>query len=203
MQDIRKEVQLNIPFRMLLDSYLDRFIEKGFNPEIGFDAQALDEHPLDDFKRVSERLRAHDLKITFHFPFLDLSPGSPEPAIRELTLHRFRQVLPLIPLFRPRVAVCHTGYDARRYGFLRESWLQRSVAFWSEIGSVLKEEGCLLVLENVYEQGPQEMARTAGPPPRDRGRILSRHGASGGVQQGFPAGVGQGFVSRHPSPAPS
>lgn len=157
MKDIRKEVHLNVPFRMLMDSFLDRFIEKGFNPEIGFDAEALDGHSLDDFKRVSERFRAHDLKTTFHFPFLDLSPGSPESAIRELTLHRFRQMLPLISLFRPKVAVCHTGYDARRYGFMRESWLQRSVTFWSEIGRMLKEEGCLLVLENVYEQGPQEM----------------------------------------------
>jgi sugar phosphate isomerase/epimerase len=158
MQDVREVVHLNAPFRMLKASHLERFIQNGFHPEIGFDAQVLDECSLDDFRRVSERLREHGLTATFHFPFMDLSPGSPESAIRELTLRRFRQVLPIIPLFRPKVAVCHTGYDRRRYGFMRKSWLDRSTEVWSDLGKALAEEGCLLVLENVYEEGPQEMA---------------------------------------------
>ena len=163
MQDIRKEVHLNVPFRMLAGHLIDRFIENGFNPEIGFDAQALEGCSFEDFRGVAERLRKHGLTTTFHFPFMDLSPGSPETAIRELTLLRFRQVLPLIPFFRPEVAVCHTGYDTRRYGFMREEWLQRSIEVWADLAKTLAVEGCPLVLENVYEENPQEMSGLLEP----------------------------------------
>ena len=37
-----EQLQVNIPYRMLKDGYLDKFLEYGLNPEIGFDAGALD-----------------------------------------------------------------------------------------------------------------------------------------------------------------
>ena len=40
MQDIIRKVQVNVPFRMLYDTYLDRFLEHKLNPEIGIDATA-------------------------------------------------------------------------------------------------------------------------------------------------------------------
>jgi sugar phosphate isomerase/epimerase len=163
MEDIRKEVHLNVPFRMLSGALIERFVDNGFNPEIGLDAQVLEECSFEEFSRVAGRLREHSLAVTFHFPFMDLSPGSTEPAIRELTVRRFRQVIPLIPLFKPAVAVCHTGYDWRRYGFIRGAWLERSVEIWADLGRSLAREGCLLVLENVYEENPEEMAGLLEP----------------------------------------
>ena len=41
MQDILRQVQVNIPFTMLYDDYLDRFLEFGLNPEIGIDFKLL------------------------------------------------------------------------------------------------------------------------------------------------------------------
>jgi sugar phosphate isomerase/epimerase len=157
MLDLKRHVHVNVPFRMLLDAYLPRFIENGLNPEIGFDAEALECHSRREFQSVSEKLRDHGLSVTIHFPFLDLSPGSPEPAVRELAARRFDQTLPLISLFRPKAAVCHTGYDPRRYGFMRETWLRNSLAFWPGPARKIREEGCLLVLENVYEDGPSDI----------------------------------------------
>ena len=38
MSRIIQKVQINIPFTMLYETYLDAFIENGLNPEIGLDA---------------------------------------------------------------------------------------------------------------------------------------------------------------------
>jgi sugar phosphate isomerase/epimerase len=154
---ILKKIQVNIPFQMLQETYLPRFIELGLNPEIGLDAVALDAYGLADFQRVADALRERGLRITLHGPFVDLAPGSPDPAVWDLTKGRFEQVLRLIPLFGPETLVCHAGYDHNRYQYLADLWLEKSVALWTWLAQGLKGEGTLLTLENVYEQDPGEM----------------------------------------------
>ncbi|MBN2126446.1 MAG: sugar phosphate isomerase/epimerase, partial [Deltaproteobacteria bacterium] len=105
MNAIIKAIQINIPFHMLREGYLPRFVELGINPEIGFDADALDRFTPTDFEPVAQRLRAAELSVTLHGPFIDLSPGSPDPAIGRVTRHRFEQVLGAVAFFRPRSVV--------------------------------------------------------------------------------------------------
>lgn len=150
-------LQVNIPFTMLSESYLDRFIANRLNPEIGFDAEALDASPLSRLETVAGRLRDAGLAVTFHAPFMDLSPGSPDPKIRDLTRQRLGQLIRLIPLFRPKTVVCHTGYDHRRYWHIRDLWLNNSLDIWSEIAGDIQSGGTVLMLENVYEQSPGDM----------------------------------------------
>jgi len=157
MTALAQMVQVNIPFNMLRESYLDRFIENRLNPEIGFDAGALDAYSFSHMQKVAERLHDAGLSITFHAPFMDLSPGSPDPQVRDLTRKRLKQVVQLIPVFRPKTVVCHTGYDHRRYWPIRDLWLKNSLDTWSQISGEVQSEGAMLMLENVYEQSPSEM----------------------------------------------
>jgi sugar phosphate isomerase/epimerase len=150
-------IQVNIPFTMLYDSYLPRFIEYGINPEVGFDAEALERFSLSDFKGIAEQLHAHGLSTTLHAPFMDLSPGSLDPAVRALTRHRFEQVLELVGIFRPKSVVCHTGYEKKRYEHIRESWVENSLETWTWLSSHMRQDGARLMLENVYEQGPDDI----------------------------------------------
>jgi sugar phosphate isomerase/epimerase len=138
MSRLIKEIQVNIPFTMLHESYLERFIKFKLNPEIGFDAIALDRYPLSDFINIADQLHECGLTITLHAPFVDLCPGSPDPKIWAITRSRFEQVLRLIPAFRPKTLVCHTGYDEKRYGYIRSIWVEKS-------------------LENVYEYEPDDI----------------------------------------------
>ena len=159
MNEILKKVQVNIPFTMLYESYLSRFMEYGINPEIGFDAISLDRFSLSDFEGIAERISQRGLSTTLHAPFIDLSPGSPDPAVRDLTRHRFQQMLPLIPVFQPRTVVCHMGWDEKRCWYYRESWIQHSLEFWSWFAEGINKEGAVLVLENVYESNPTEFLK--------------------------------------------
>ncbi|RLF57994.1 MAG: hypothetical protein DRN37_05590 [Thermoplasmata archaeon] len=157
MRKIRKKVQINIPFVMLHDSYMDRFLEEGFNPEIGFDAEALERFGREDFEQVAKNCLERGLRVTFHAPFVDLSPGSPDPEIWRLTRRRYEQVVELIALFKPRTIVCHAGFEKRRYGYLQDVWFEKSIAMWTWLGNRVHEEGARLMLENVFEDSPDEL----------------------------------------------
>jgi sugar phosphate isomerase/epimerase len=156
---ITKSVQVNIPFTMLQDTYLDRFLKYRLNPEIGLDAYALDTFSSDKFKRMAMALRKHHPTITFHAPFIDLSPGSDDPAIRNITRRRFEQMLELIPVFEPITVVAHAGYDAKRYGFNQKAWIENSIETWSWLAQQLQAGtgNTRLMLENVYEHHPDDI----------------------------------------------
>ena len=75
-QNIKRKVQVNIPFKMLYDTYLGRFLEYELNPEIGIDAAALDRFSRVEFSDMARQLLRRGLTVTIHGPFFDLSPGS-------------------------------------------------------------------------------------------------------------------------------
>ena len=156
MNHILRKIQVNIPFTMLYESYLPQFLEYGLNPEIGFDAAALDRFSMKDFEGVAKQIRTQGLSTTLHAPYLDLSPGSLDSSIRSLTRRRFQQVLEMVPIFQPRTVVCHTGYDQKRYWGIEETWIENSLELWSWLSEEIRKGGSLLMLENVYEQNPQE-----------------------------------------------
>ena len=157
VQNIIRKVQVNIPFRMLNDSYLDRFLEHGFNPEIGIDAAALESFTFADFKRIGDIFHDNGLTVTLHGPFIDLSAGSTDPAVRTLTRNRFEQLLKLVPVFRPKTVVCHAGYDWRRYGYFKSHWLENCLETWSWLANSLGQQDVMLMLENVYEEDPEDI----------------------------------------------
>ncbi|MDY6792510.1 MAG: sugar phosphate isomerase/epimerase family protein [Thermodesulfobacteriota bacterium] len=157
MSRIEEKVQVNIPFSMLWDSYIELFIKNRLNPEIGLDAISLKQFSKDDFKKIARRLHRQGLTITLHAPFIDLSPGSLDPDVMELTRYRFKQLVELVPLFKPKTVVCHAGYDWKRYGYFKEEWVEKSLQTWSWLGSLIAGEGGQLMLENVYEHSPEDI----------------------------------------------
>jgi len=150
-------VQVNIPYRMLVESYLDIFVTNRINPEIGLDADALENFTRSDYESIAAALSAYGPRITLHGPFIDLSAGSKDPSIRKVTRQRLGQVLDLIPIFKPITLVCHAGYDTKRYSFFKEKWLRNSLDTWSWFARELNALGVRLMLENVYEKDPLDL----------------------------------------------
>jgi sugar phosphate isomerase/epimerase len=157
MPELKDLVQVHAPFRMLRHGLLAELLAQGLNPEIYFDARALDELTADEAETVAAALRGAGRRVTFHAPFQDLVPGSTDPALRAATRRRFAQLLELVPAFGPRTVVAHAGYDWRRHAHVRDAWIENSVAFWSEVAATLGRAGCRLMLENVYEHRPAEI----------------------------------------------
>ena len=151
------QVQINIPFTMLYDTYLDRFLEYRLNPEIGIDAEALERFDLSDYQGIAETLHDHHLTVTLHGPFIDLAAGSTDPAVKAVSRNRFEQLLELVPIFRPAAIVCHAGYDWKRYSYFRDEWMKNSRETWSWLADRLLAQGSRLMLENVYETDSRDM----------------------------------------------
>ena len=101
MQDVLKKVHAHMPYH-LLPTYLEMIVQQKLNLEIYFSHYVLQN--LDKKKCAEEAkiLAQNGLKVTFHAPFIDLSPGSVDEKIREVTSFRFKQILDLVPSFSPR-----------------------------------------------------------------------------------------------------
>jgi sugar phosphate isomerase/epimerase len=157
MPEIVSRVQVNAPFARLREQYLERFLSLGLNPEIGLDALCLERFSAREFSSVADKLLGRGLSVTFHGPFQDLSPGALDPAVWQITRKRFEQVLRLMPLFKPRTLVCHAGYETKRYGYVRHRWIEKSIEMWTWLGREVRSQGATLMLENVFEDGPEDM----------------------------------------------
>lgn len=155
---IRSRVQVNLPFRMR-DLYVENFLALGLNPEIGLDAESLDHSSAEDFRVLAEAFRKKGKRITLHGPFMDLSPGSADAKIRDASWERMESFLEVLHFFDPLSAVCHGGWEARRYAWMPEEWYQRAKNFWKEAASFMKKRGCRLLLENVFEDNPEDLFR--------------------------------------------
>jgi sugar phosphate isomerase/epimerase len=153
---VRSQVQVNAPLAMLLDGYLELFLERGLNPEIGLDAAILDRCAPEAMQSVADALKRSGRSITLHGPFIDLAPGSRDTAIRQVSRRRLDLLASAADIFRPLTVVCHCGYDWRRYGYFRDEWTDRTIDAWRRLADRLAPTGARLVLENVYERGPEE-----------------------------------------------
>jgi len=151
---VLKEVHVNVPFCMLDETYISLVLEKRINPEIGLDAEALDSVDASVFRKYARILSENGAEVSFHGPFVDLAPGSADPEIRAVCMRRFEQVLRLVPVYRPKTVVCHTGYEEFRHGYMKARWIENSLALWRWFARELNAEGSRLVLENVFEKSP-------------------------------------------------
>jgi len=149
------QVQVNAPYRQLVDQYLDSFLHYGINPEIGFDAHALETFSEEGMAKVARLIADCGRTTTFHGPFMDLAPGGIDEQIRAVTARRLQRTMELVPLFRPLSVVFHAGYDERRYHAHRAEWLSGSLATWEPLMQQAEEMGVVIHLENVYEQTPE------------------------------------------------
>lgn len=158
MRELIKQVQAHVPFRLLTTEHLDLVISEGINPEISFNCHDLENMAQFDYLAIAKRLREAERTVTFHAPFMDLRPGAIDPKIRQITKDRLRQVLDMAFYFHPLTVVCHASFDERYYVSGKQAWLDNSLETWNYFLPLAEEIKTVIVLENVYETGPDILA---------------------------------------------
>jgi sugar phosphate isomerase/epimerase len=139
-----------------LDEDLIFLRTQGLNAEVYLSADMLDS--LDDqLVKLLVREREEGRKISFHAPFMDLSPAGLDSRVLEITRYRFRQVMELSEKIDPVNIVFHPGYDKWRYEFHDDLWLNNSEAFWQDIIEWGTRQGTQIVLENVFDIMPDHL----------------------------------------------
>lgn len=132
-------------------------LDERVNPELYLPADALDTLDRDLLRDFAAELVAHGLSCTIHATFMDLNPGSIDRAVRETTRQRVEQTLEVAAVLRPRVVVFHPGYSRLTYGSAVETWVANSVVFWQAQLPRIREIGCWIALENIFEEEPSTL----------------------------------------------
>ena len=171
-----ERVQVNLPLRMLLGRYRALAVSLPVNPEVGIDAPALDELTPGDVALAATLLR--NRRVSVHLPFLDLSPGSPDPAIARVSLERLNLAADWALELGAISAVLHLGYSPDTHRDLA-AFCSRLAAGLAPLAARLQDGGSSLVMENTFEPAPQVLLAA-------RQAILD----AGGPEVGFCLDVG-------------
>jgi sugar phosphate isomerase/epimerase len=147
---------VNLPLRFIADDrrYLDLFLERGLQPELGLDAWALDHLPLDWHAEVSGLFRNKGLACAVHLPFFDLQPGSQDEMILAATRNRLSKALRWAHVYAPSHLIAHMAFDPLVYRLDREMWQERSYQTWRSLLGQWSDHPPLF-LENVHESDPE------------------------------------------------
>ena len=142
-----------------LSEHREFILEERINPELYLPADSLDSLDSSLVSAFSRDLSDNGLSCTIHATFMDLNPGSVDASIRETTRKRVEQTLDAAAILRPRVIVFHPGYSKLTYGSAIEVWSGNSIAFWKAQLPRIREVGCKVALENIFEDEPSTLLR--------------------------------------------
>ncbi len=146
---------IHIPYSKLYE-YLDLIQEKKLNLEIYFDAYSLDELEEKELYDLKKALY-YEPSLSFHAPFMDLSPGAIDRKIREVTLERFNQIFDIAEILMPKSIVFHSGYDKWKYDFKVNLWLEKSLFTWEKLLKRAEKLKVKIAIENIFEEEPYNL----------------------------------------------
>ena len=146
---------VHIPFSKLSE-HLALIREKSLNLELYFAGDMLDSITLSDVRKASELLD-HNPSLSFHAPFMDLSPGAVDSLVRGATMKRFNHILDIAGVMHPKAIVCHSGYEKWRYALKPEWWLEMSLLTWRDLNKRAADIGVKLAIENIFEDEPSNL----------------------------------------------
>jgi sugar phosphate isomerase/epimerase len=152
-----ESVHIHIPYGHLRD-YLALVRKRRYDLEIYMPASVLSQLERADLEVLLDNLDWHPA-LTLHAPFMDLNPGAVDPMVRSATQVRFKQLLAIASVLKPRAVVFHAAYDRWRYAGKKDLWLESSMETWPRVmESAEKIVGMRVAVENVFDEDPEALA---------------------------------------------
>jgi sugar phosphate isomerase/epimerase len=148
-------IHIHIPYPKLTD-YIELLRKRRYDLEIYFSAAVLDQIERDDLDKLKKTLDWHPA-LTLHAPFMDLNPGAVDPMVRSVTQVRFRQILNVAAILKPRASVFHAAYDRWRYSGRKDVWLNNSIDTWQKVMEAASNVGMRVAVENVFDEDPEAL----------------------------------------------
>ncbi|HPU29171.1 MAG TPA: sugar phosphate isomerase/epimerase family protein [Syntrophorhabdaceae bacterium] len=147
-----EKVFINIPYK-IVSKNIKRVLELDVGAEIYIENNLLDEISMDEAKELGKNLKECGIETTVHAPFMDLSPGGFDRAIKRVSIDRIKKAVDVAKNIDAKAIVCHPGYDKWRFDGNEQMWLESSIETWSEVLSHGGKEMEVL-LENIFEETP-------------------------------------------------
>ncbi|MFQ5560183.1 MAG: sugar phosphate isomerase/epimerase family protein [Nitrospinota bacterium] len=134
-----------------LDTFLPIARKEGTGVEGFVSSYYLDRQPLENLEPLV-RYIATGKGLSWHAPFMDLSPGGLDEAVRKITFDRIKQAVDLAAPLSPKAIVVHTGYDQKTFNGVGDKWLLNSIESWKNLLKACP--GVHFAAENVFDQSP-------------------------------------------------
>lgn len=162
----------NLPLRYIEDEphYINLFLEHRLNPELGFDAMALDRFAPDWHIAAARIFHDSGLTCAVHLPFFDLHPGSLDPLVRQACRERLTQAMDVAAIYAPNHFIAHLDYNPATYHQFQKVWMKNCVETWKEL--LPRADRTPVFLENVYEQDPTHLVELLQQLPEQAGACL-------------------------------
>ncbi len=148
-------VHVHLPYKKLLEN-INYVRERKLDLEIYFDSSSLDTLDEKDFQRLKGALNWNP-HLSFHGPFMDMSPGGVDEKVRKVTLERLLHLVEIAKVFKPKVLIFHPGYDRWRFHGHEDRWLENSLKTWSQVLESARETTASIAIENVFEEDPSTL----------------------------------------------
>ena len=146
---------IHVPYEKIND-YLGFILQHKLDLEIYFSSNALDSIGPGSILKLRDTL-VYNPSLSFHGPFMDLSPGAVDSKVRKATLERFNHVLEIADILRPKCIVLHSGYEKWKYALNIGLWLEKSIETWGPINEKAKGLGTKIAIENIFEDEPDNL----------------------------------------------
>lgn len=146
---------IHVPYDSV-KTYLNFIKEEKLDLEIYFGSRRFDNLNKADIIRLKEQLN-YNPNLTIHSPFMDLSPGAVDSRVRDITIKRFSDILSFAEILKPKVVVCHSGYDKWKYDSMVDVWLEGSLITWGIINKRASDIGVKIAIENIVEEEPSSL----------------------------------------------
>lgn len=150
-----RRVHVHLPYKRLLEN-IETVREMKLDLEIYFDASSLDTITEKAINKLKESLDWNP-RLSFHGPFMDMSPGGVDERVRRITVVRFLHVIGIAGSLKPKVLVFHPGYDKWRFQGHEDLWIENSVKTWNLVIEDAKRIKASIAIENVFEEDPETL----------------------------------------------
>lgn len=145
----------HIPFSRIPE-HIGLIRDKKLDLEIYFQAADLDVLSGDGIDSLKSDLD-YGPSLSFHAPFMDLSPGAIDSQIRSATLRRFSHVFDIADILKPKIVVFHSGYEKWKYALHTDLWLKKSLETWQPMNRRAEAMGVKIAIENIFEDEPSSL----------------------------------------------
>jgi len=146
---------VHIPFDRVQE-HLAFIKENRLNLEIYFSSAILDTITDKSIFAIREMLN-YSPSLSFHAPFMDLSPGAVDSKVRDATIKRFSHILDISGILKPKAIVFHSGYEKWKYALNIDLWLEKSLMTWQPLNERATAMGVKIAIENIFEDDPANL----------------------------------------------
>lgn len=146
---------IHVPYSRIYE-FIGIIQNEKLNLEIYFDGKSLDSITDEDILKLKKAL-SYEPSLSFHAPFMDLSPGAVDKKVKKITIERFSQMFDIAEKLSPKTIVFHSGYDKWKYAFKVNVWLEESLSTWSKLLPEAEKLKVKIAIENIFEEEPDSL----------------------------------------------